>query len=121
MYIKVNLFLDGNNIEKFRKVVLRTTIDDKLNFKMHTENICRTGKYKLHALQRIGKYLSINKVKTPCNAFISNHFNYGPLIWMFARKLLISRRKQIYFRSLQVVHNTYDTTCNELLSVNSDV
>ena len=40
---------------------------------------------------------------------------------MFAGKLLISRVQKIHFRSLQVVHNTYDTTYNELLSTNSDV
>ena len=40
---------------------------------------------------------------------------------MFAGKLLISRVQKIHFRSLQVVHNTYDTTYDELLSMNSDV
>ena len=38
--IKVNLFLDGNNIEKSQKVVLLETINnDKLSFKTHIENI----------------------------------------------------------------------------------
>ena len=40
---------------------------------------------------------------------------------MFAGKLLISRVQKINFWSLQVVHNTYDTTYAELLSMNSDV
>ena len=40
---------------------------------------------------------------------------------MFAGKLLISRVQNINFRSLQVVHNTYDTTYDELLSMNRDV
>ena len=43
------------------------------------------------------------------------------LIWMFAGKLLISRVHKIHFWSLQMVHNTYDATYNELLSMNSDV
>ena len=52
--IKVNLFLDGNKTEKSQEVVLLgTTIDDKLSFKTHIENIGRKAKYKLHALQRI--------------------------------------------------------------------
>ena len=39
--IKVNLFLDGNKIEKSQEVILLgTTIDDKLSFKTHFENIC---------------------------------------------------------------------------------
>ena len=40
---------------------------------------------------------------------------------MFAGKLLISRVQKINFWSLQVVYNIYDTTYDEILSVNSDV
>ena len=40
---------------------------------------------------------------------------------MFSVKLLISRIHKIHFRSLQVVPNTYYTTYDGLLSVNSDV
>ena len=120
--IKVNLFLDGNKIEKFQKIVLlQITIGDKLSFKTHIENICRTVKFKLHALQRIRKYLSTDKAKTPCNALISSMLFYALLIWMFAGKLSISRIQKIYFLLLQVVHNTYDTNNDELFSINSDV
>ena len=43
--IKVNLFLDGKKIGKPQEVVLvRITIDDKLSFKIHIENICRKAK-----------------------------------------------------------------------------
>ena len=44
--IKVNLFLDGNRIEKFKEVALLGS------FKAHIENICRKAKYNLRALQR---------------------------------------------------------------------
>ena len=62
--IKLSLFLDGNEIEKSQEVVLLgIKIDDKLSFKIYIENICRKAKYKLHALQRIRKYLSTEKAK----------------------------------------------------------
>ena len=119
--IKVNLFLDGNKTEKFQEVVLLgITIDDKLSLKTHIENICRKVKYKSHALQHIRKYLSTDKAKTLFNAFINSQFYYAPLIWMFAGKLLMSRVQKNHFRSLQVIHNTYDTTYDELLSMDSD-
>ena len=119
--IKINLFLDGNKIEKSQEVfLLGITIDDKLSFKRHVENICRKAKYKLHALQSIRKYLSTDKAEALCNAFINSQFYYAPLIWMLAGKLLISRVKKIQFRLLQVVNNTYDTTYDELLSMNRD-
>ena len=120
--IKVNLFLDGNKTEKSQEVVLLgTTIDDKLSFKTHIENICRKAKYKLHALQRIWKCLSTDKAKAICSAFINSQFYYAALIWEFAGKWLISRVQKIHFRLLQVVRNTYDTTFDELLSTDSDV
>ena len=119
---KVNIFHDGNKIEKFQEVgLLGITIDDKLSFKTHIENIWWEAKCKLHALQHIRKYLSTDKAKTLCNAFTSSQFYYAPLTWMFAGKLLISRVQKLHFRSLLVVHNTYDTTYDELLSMNSDV
>ena len=40
---------------------------------------------------------------------------------MFAGKLLFPRVQKINFRSLQVVHNTYGKTYDELISMNSDV
>ena len=52
---------------------------------------------------------------------IGSQFYYVPLIWMFVGKLLISRVQKIHFRLLQAVHNTYDTTYDELLSMDSDV
>ena len=39
----------------------------------------------------------------------------------FAGKLLISQIQKLHFWPLQVVHNTYGTTYDELLSINSDV
>ena len=91
-------------------MLIGITNDDKLSFKTHIENIGRKAKYKLHALQRRRKYLSTDKAKTFCNAFISGQFYYAPLIWMFGGKLLISRVQKINFRSLKVVHNIYGTT-----------
>ena len=83
--IQVNLFLDGNKIEKFQEVVLLgLTIYDKLSFRTDIGNIFRKAKYKLRELQSIRMYLSNDETKTLCNAFISSQFYYAPLIWMFS-------------------------------------
>ena len=42
-------------------ILLGITIDNKLVFKKHMENLCRTAQYKLHALTRIRKYLTLDK------------------------------------------------------------
>ena len=103
---KIILFLDRNKTEKSQKsVLIQITIDHKLSFKTHIESFCGTGKDKLHALQRIRKYLGTDKANKLCPAFTSSQFYYAPLIWMF-----------------DTTYDTaYDTTYDELLSINSDI
>ena len=70
-----------------KKVVfLGITIDNLLIFNEHIDNLCRTQNYKLHALRRIRKYLSLEKAKLLCNAFINSEFNYARWCRCFAEK-----------------------------------
>ena len=55
--------------------------------------LCHTANYKLDALRRIRKYLSLEKAKLLCNAFINSQFNYAPLVWMFCRKTVFKDSK----------------------------
>ena len=61
-------------------LLLGITIDKKLTFKQHIENLCQKAQYKLHALRRIRKFLTIEKAKILGNAFIDSQFNYAPLL-----------------------------------------
>ena len=70
--------------------LLGVMIDKNLTFKKHVGNLVRKAQYKLHALRRIRKFLTIEKAKILGNAFIDSQFNYAPLIWMFCRKTLYS-------------------------------
>ena len=79
-------------------ILLGITIDNKLVFKKHIENLCRTAQCKLHALTRIRKCLTLNKVY---GSFINSQFNYAPLIWMFCRKFLYHKIEKIHHRTLK--------------------
>ena len=70
-------------------ILLGITIDDKLVFKKHIENLCRTAQYKFHALTRIRKYLTLDKAILLGNTFINSQFNYAPLIWMFCKNFIL--------------------------------
>ena len=52
-------------------ILLVITIDNKLGFKKHIENLCRTAQYKLLALTRIRKYVTLDKAILLGNTFIS--------------------------------------------------
>ena len=101
--------------------LLGTTIDNKLKFKKHIEDLCKKASYKLHTLRRIREYLTVEKPRILDNTFIDNQFNYAPLIWMFAGKTLSNKICKIHQRTLRVVYNEYNKSYGELLQLNNNV
>ena len=117
----VKLIINTTEIEECRKIVLLgITTDNLLIFNEHIDNLCRTANYKLHALQRIGKYLSLEKVKLLWNVFINNQCNYAPLVWMFCRKKQYLKIQKIHHKALKVVYNS-NKNYDELLRNNNEV
>ena len=79
--LKYSLKIGSITIKESDEVeLLEITIDKALNFKKHIKNLCRTAQYKLHALRRIRKYLTLDEAKLIGNAFIDSQFNYASLI-----------------------------------------
>ena len=66
---------ESQNVE-----LLGLTINNRLTFKYHINMLCRRANYKLHALGRIRKYLTLEKSKLLYNAFINKKFNYASMI-----------------------------------------
>ena len=117
-----NLNVAGRVIPSSSEVkLLEITIDYELKFKKHINELCRKASYKLHALLKIRRYLSVVKARLLANAFIDSHFNYVPLIWMFAGKKLIKKICKIHHRTLQVVYNDFNKSYDELLEKNKDL
>ena len=81
------LNINQTKVKESEKVVLLgLTMDNQLTFKDHVDTLHSTANYKLHALRRIRKYLTLEKAKLLYNAFMNNQFNDVPVIWMFCRK-----------------------------------
>ena len=81
--------------------LLGITIDTKLAFKNHTNNLCRTAQYKWHAFRRIKKCLTLDKAVLLGKTFVNNQFNYAPLIRMFCRKTLYYKIKKNNYSTLK--------------------
>ena len=80
----ITLNINNIKIKESQNVeLLGITIDKRLIFKDHINMLCRRANYKLHALRRIRKYLTLEKSKLLYNAFINNQFNHASIIWMF--------------------------------------
>ena len=78
-----------------------------------------TAQYKLHALRRIRKYLTLDKAKLLGNAFIDSQFNYAPLIWMFCHKTT-HLKVQKNSKSLKVIYQS-NASCDDLLQSSNSV
>ena len=82
--------------------------------------LCRRASYKLHALGRIRKYLTLEKSKLLYNAFINNQFNYASIIFMFCRKQDYLEVEKIHYKALKIVYNS-NKCYEELLIQNNEV
>ena len=98
--------------------LLGLTIDKALNFKKQVQNLYCTAEQKLHALRRIRKYLTLDKVKLLGNAFIDSQFNYAPLKWMFCHKPTYLKMQKIFHKSLKVIYQS-DASYDDILQLSN--
>ena len=96
-------------------VLLGIIIDKKLKFDEHITSLCNKATYKLYALQRIRKFITISQAKLLASSFINSQFNYCSIIWMFCSKKMKLKMENIHKRALRVVYNEYDHSYDKLL------
>ena len=101
--------------------LLGVTIDSKLDFSEHIVSLLKKGNQKLHALARISKYVSQDKLKLIMNTFIKSQFNYCPLLWMFHSRTLNNRINRLHERALRIVYKNEELSFEELLELAGDV
>ena len=58
--------------------LLGVKIDTNLNFTEHVTKLCKKGSQKLHALARIFKYLSKDKLRILMKSFVTSQFKLLP-------------------------------------------
>ena len=86
-------------------------IDNKLIFEEHVEGLCKRASQKVCAVARILSLMRFEQRKRIVNLFISSHFSYCPLVWMFHNWRLNNRIDHIHERAYQ----DYNSSFKELL------
>ena len=110
------IHLDNAFIENEKSVKLLGMIIDKtLNFEEYITTLLKEGNRKLHALMRISKFLTIDKLRLIMKTFIESQFNYCPLIWMCHSRDLNQKINKLHERALRAVHRNENLTFEELL------
>ena len=114
------------NPKKFKFMILGKTprepilLDNRLTFKDHVDMLRRTANYKLHALRRIRKYLTVEKTKLLYNTFINSQFNYASVIWMFCLKKDYLKIEKNQYKALKIIYNSGESH-EELLTRSNEV
>ena len=118
-----SIILNINNIkirESSGVILLGLTIDNRLNFKVHINTLCRRTNLKFHSLRRIREYLTTAKAKLLYNTFINSQFNYASIIWMFCHKQDYLKTAKIQYKALKIVYNSNESY-EELFLRNNEV
>ena len=76
--------------------LLGITFHSTLSFDIHVSNRCNKVNQKLNDLARISCHISQSKLNIIMNAFITSHFGYCSLVWMFHSRGLNNRIIKIH-------------------------
>ena len=95
--VRATAKIDNNYIESEKEqMLLGITIDSKLTFENHINNICKRASQKLNALARVAPYMNIQKRIIIMKSFVTSQFGYCPLIWMFHSRRLNNKINSIH-------------------------
>ena len=112
----------GQEIESEDLVtLLGVTIDHKLSFENHMQELCQRASAQLNALKRLGYFMEPKTRKTMVQSFIIARFNYCPLVWYFTSAKQIYKIEKIQERALRYITDDYDSNYQQLLEKNQFV
>ena len=116
--INQSIVINNKMIESSKSVkILRLTIDNKLNFGIHINNIRKVARAKIKGLGRKRSRLNLSQAKILYNFFILPQFNYCCLVWVFCNKTLQNKINQILKGALRIVYNESSLNFDKLVEL----
>ena len=97
--------------------LLGVTLDNKLDFNEHVNNICKVASQNTNCLARIRNYIDVKHSRILYNAYIKSVFGYAPLIWMFCQKSSYKKIESVQKRALRLVFLEHEKPFNEILEL----
>ena len=107
--------------ESTEEKLLGVTLDKRLSFKTHTQQLSIKASQRLHALARIAPFMDSLKLVTVMNAFKTSQFSYCPLIWMFHGRKTDHKINKIHEKALRLAYKDSVSTFEQLLTRNNSV
>ena len=95
-------------------------IDNKLSLEEHVQGLCKKASQKDSAVARISSLMRFEQRKRIVNLFITSHFSYCLLVWMFNNRRLNNRIDHIHERAYQDYNSSFKEHLRkrQLLNIN---
>ena len=84
---------------------LGTTVDDKLSWKPHIDNICKIISRNIGVINRLKLYLPQSSLFMLCSSLILPYLNYGLLVWGNTHHTLLERVVLLQKRVIHIICN----------------
>ena len=118
--LKYSIQVDGYKIKNCSNAkLLGINFDNELTFNQHIQDLCTKARKKIHALARVSNFMTVSQRKTIMHSFISSHFGYCTLVWMFHSKTLNNKINKIHERALRIVYKNDASSFEELLAIDN--
>ena len=89
--------------------VLGVTLDDRLNFKSHVDDICNRASRQINSFKRFSKYLKIDKRLSVYKSFIQSNFSYCPVAWLFYGRKNSNKLEKLQERAFRIVFGDFSS------------
>ena len=95
--------------------LLGVHLDDHLNFRHHTNSICKKAGAQLKVLQRLAHFHDQPSRMQIFRCYILAHFNYCALVWHFCGVVQTAKMERLQYRALKYVFRDFESSYEELL------
>ena len=102
--LSLDLVLNGAKIDQVSEHrLLGITIDNKLCWDSHINNVCKTVSKRVFLLSKLRYIVDIDTRKLFCNAHIKPHIDYASVVWDGCSDVLKKRLNSLHRRSVKLI------------------
>ena len=103
-----DVLIDGTPLVKVKSSrFLGITFDDKLNWKSHTINICKTISRNIGIMNKLKYYFPSSTLSTLYFSLVLPYLNYGIMAWGNSSQTHIDKITALQNRALKIIHNAH--------------
>ena len=105
--LPADIVFDETSLENVSQIkFLGITVDNKLSWKHHIDNICITISRNIGIINKLKHYIPLNNLLMLYSSLILPYLNYGILAWGNANQTLLNRLLLLQKKSLRIIYNS---------------